>query len=236
MSESTEDRHARQRIRREWEAAGRPPCPVCQTALDSEARGRVSLLWRAVVHPFCAYARVTGQSPNGLLHDPCPLYPDCPIPFESANGHFCACPRYSAVNMIILARRFKQPTIKVPTGFSPAAQRAARAAGLYKQYHGVPMLEFPRYDLMRRYGTLAQGLDQSFFEQPTDLDEPPEYLTVDVDQTIREGKIIALIGGPAFRDRSEHILPPPGRSISERPAPAERLRAPGRRFSLARTR
>jgi hypothetical protein len=93
--------------------------------------------------------------------------------------------------MIILARRLKQLTVKVPTGFSPAAQRAARVAGLYKQYHGVPMLEFPRYDLMRRYGTLAQGLDQSFFEQPTDLDEPPEYLTVDVDQTIREGKIIA---------------------------------------------
>ena len=94
--------------------------------------------------------------------------------------------------MIILARRFRQPTVKVRTDFSPAAQRAAWEAGLYEQYRGVPMLELPRYDAFRKYRKLAPGIDQSFFEQRRDLLEPPDYVTVDVDRTIREGKVVAL--------------------------------------------
>ena len=151
----------------------------------------MSLLWRAVVHPFCRYAVVTSQSDYQLLHDPCPLYPDCPIPFESRHGHSCACPRHSAVNTIILARRFGQPTVRVPTDFSSGAQRAARKAGLYERHRGVPLREIPYFDLLRKHGTLAPGIDESYWDRPTDINVPPEYLTVDVDRTIREGRFIA---------------------------------------------
>ena len=119
VTEPADDRRARKAVRHEWEAAGRPPCPVCETKFDSDDNGKASLLWRAVVHPFCTYAKVTGQSEHQLLHDPCPLYPECPIPFGNDPRGFCVCPRVSSVNTIILARRFRQPTVKVPTMFSP---------------------------------------------------------------------------------------------------------------------
>jgi hypothetical protein len=189
VSERAGHRRARQAIRRQWEAAGKPPCPVCNTGFAPDDNGKVSGLWRAVVHPFCVYAKVTGQSEWQIKHEPCPLYPDCPIPFQA--GDHCVCPRFSAVNLIILARRFGQPKVRVPTSFSPGSQRAAREAGLYEQYRGVPRLELPFYDVLRKHGTLAPGLDESFWGQRDDVSVPPEYLTVDVDRTIREGRVIA---------------------------------------------
>ena len=197
MTEPADDRRARKAVRREWEAAGRPPCPVCETEFDSDDNGKASLLWRAVVHPFCAYAKVTGQSEHQLLHDPCPLYSECPIPFGNDPRGFCVCPRFSSVNTIILARRFRQPTVKVPTMFSPGSQRAARNAGLYEQFSSMPALEIPAFDLLRKHGTLAPGIDESFFKEPKDWSLPPEYLTVDVDRTIRAGRVIAAVIGAA---------------------------------------
>lgn len=93
VSGRSEDRRARKVIRREWEAAGRPPCPVCGAPI--EGTGKVSGLWCAVVHPFCIYAKVTRQSQNQLEHKPCPLYPDCPIPFRGGERGYCVCPRVS---------------------------------------------------------------------------------------------------------------------------------------------
>jgi hypothetical protein len=188
LSHRTEDRRALREIRREWEAAGRPPCPVCCTEFDADDSGKASLLWRGVVHGLCLRATVTGQSEWQLRHDPCPLYPDCPIP----RGRFCVCPRGSALHIIILARKFRQSTAKVPTHWSPGSQRAAKEAGLYERYRAVPLLEIPFFDQLRKHGQLAPGLNAtSFFQERRDVSVPPEYLTVDVDRSIREGRIVA---------------------------------------------
>jgi hypothetical protein len=155
VSEHPEDRHARKAIRREWEEAGRPPCAVCGAPIEGD--GKVSLLWDAVVHPFCIYAKVTRQSQHQLVHDPCPLHPDCPIPFRGRAGGSCVCPRNSAINIIFIARRYGESTVPVSTFWSSACARAAREAGLSQEFRGVPLCEFPRFDLLRKYGTLAPG-------------------------------------------------------------------------------
>jgi hypothetical protein len=96
VSERAEDRRARQAIRHEWEAAGRPACTVCGTAI--EQRERVSLLWRAVVHPFCVYAKVARPSQAQMQRNPCPWYQDCPIPFRRREHESCVCPCVPAIN------------------------------------------------------------------------------------------------------------------------------------------
>jgi hypothetical protein len=71
-------------------------------------------------------------------------------------------------------------------------QRAARDAGAYERYRDVQLLEIPFFDDLRRHGHLAPGLDRAtYFEQRRDVSVPPEYLEVDVDRSIREGRIIA---------------------------------------------
>lgn len=175
-------------IRREWEAAGRPPCPICGGPI--EGTGKVSQLWRSVVHPFCIYAKVTRQSEYQLEHDPCPLYPACPIPFRGRKGDWCVCPRYSSINIVFVARRLGESTVPVSTWWSPASARAAKNAGLSQEYRGVPLREFPRFDLLRKYGRLARGVDESIWDTPTDLNEPPEYVMVDIERTLNAGKIV----------------------------------------------
>jgi hypothetical protein len=190
MGERAEDRRARKLIRADWDDSGRPPCPVCGTAI--EGHGKVSLLWRAVVHPFCIYARITQRSQ--LERDPCPLYPDCPIPFPGPPGCSCVCPKGSSINIIFVARRLGQSTVPVSTWWSPASARAAKNAGLSQQYRGVPLREFPRFDLVRKFGTLAPGVDKAIWDEPTDVDEPPEYVSVDIDLTLNAGKIVLAVG------------------------------------------
>lgn len=192
LSERPEDRRARKVIRREWEEAGRPPCPVCGVPI--EGVGKVSQLWRAVVHPFCVYAKVTRQSEYELEHRPCPLYPGCPIPFRGRKGGSCVCPRNSSINIIFVARRLGESTVPISTLWSPAGARAAKKAGLAQEYRGVPLREFPRFDLLRKYGTLAPGVDESIWNTPSDVNEPPEYVTVDIDRTLNAGRIV-LAGG-----------------------------------------
>ena len=185
MSDRAEDRRARRAIRRDWEAAGRPPCQVCGAPIEGD--GKVSRLWRAVVHPFCVYAKVTRQSQYQLEHDPCPHYPHCPIPFR---GGSCVCPSNSSINIIFVARRLGQSTVQVSTWWSPASERAAKKAGLSQEYRGVPLREFPRFDLFRKYGTLAPGVDESIWDEPRNVNEPPEYVTVDIDRTLNDGRIV----------------------------------------------
>jgi len=175
-------------IRREWEAAGRPPCPICGGPI--EGAGKVSRLWRSVVHPFCIYAKVTRQSEYQLDHDRCPLYPACPIPFRGREGGWCVCPRYSSINIVFVARRLGESTVAVSTWWSPASARAAKNAGLSQQYRGVPLREFPRFDLVRKNGRLAPGVDESVWDKPTDINEPPEYVMVDIERTLNAGKIV----------------------------------------------
>jgi hypothetical protein len=38
---------------------------------------------------------------------------------------------------------------------------------------------------------LAPGIHESIWDEPASWWAPPEYLTVDVDRTIREGRIVA---------------------------------------------
>lgn len=188
MGERPESRRARKVIRRQWETTGRPPSPVC--AAPIEGSGTVTHLWRAVAHPFCIYAQVTQQSQYQLEHDPCPLYPDCPIPFHGDRGASCVRPRNSSINIIFVARRLGQSTVPASTWWSPAIARAAKDAGLSQQYRGVPLRELPRFDLLRKYGTLAPGVDEAIWDKPMDVNEHPEYVTVDIDQTLNAGRIV----------------------------------------------
>jgi len=98
----------------------------------------------------------------------------------------------AAINRIFIAARFGEPTVKIPTAASPAAAAAAaRRAGIGQHYHGVPLREDPRFDTVRKHGVLAPGVDDSTWDKPTDWVALPEYLTVDVHRTIREGRIVA---------------------------------------------
>jgi hypothetical protein len=146
-----------------------------------------------VVHQFCIYAKVTRQSEYQLEHDPCPLYPDCPIPFRGGEGGFCVCARNSSINVIFVVRRLGESTVPVSTWWSPASARAAKQAGLSQEYRGVPLREFARFDLVRKYGTLTPGVDESIWDRPSDLNEPPEYVTVDIDRTLNAGKVRLLV-------------------------------------------
>jgi len=133
-------------IIREWEAAGRPSCPVCGTVIEQGGRYRVSSLWRSPVHPYCLQAQV-GR----------------------------------------------------PTADSPALQDAARRAGLGHYYQDVPLRENLLLDRVRKFGVL--GPDESVWDQPATWWEPPEYVTVNVYRTIREGRIVAAgIGGIADKE------------------------------------
>jgi hypothetical protein len=79
----------------------------------------------------------------------------------------------------------------VPTAGSPTVANAARRAGLGQYYKDVPLREDPAFDDIRKHGVLDPGIDESAWDQPSSWWAPPEYLTVDVDRTIREGRIVA---------------------------------------------
>lgn len=188
VSETSEDRRARKVIRRNWEEAGRPPCVVCGAPIEHDSN--VSLLWRAVVHSLCVRAKVVRPSPAAMEREPCPFYLDCPIVFHARDHESCVCPHDSALNAVFVARRLGQSTVRIPTAFSPAAARAARDAGLGEHYRGVPLREIPRLDHVREHGTLAPGVDERVWDEPTNVCEPPEYLTVDIEPTFAAGRVI----------------------------------------------
>jgi hypothetical protein len=205
MGQTADERRARRAIVQAWQEAGRPPCPVCATVIEGD-KYRVSHLWEAVVHPFCVQARAGRPAQVDLDRGACSFYPDrCPIPFRGRRGDYCVCPALAGCNAVIVARRFGQRTVKVAvyttpaeTGGLPASRpnlvELARRAGLGTVYRGVPPRENPAFDAFRKYGVPAQGIDQasfeSFFNEPATWYAPPEYLTIDVDRTIREGRFI----------------------------------------------
>lgn len=206
MGQTAKDRRARQAIVRAWREAGRPACPICATVIENGDKFRVSHLWEAVVHPFCVQARVGRPAQVDLDRGVCSFYPDrCPISFRGRRGSVCVCPAIAGCNAVIVARRFGRPTVKVATYTTPAESgglprarpslaKPARQAGLGTVYRGVPPRENPAYDHLRTHGVPAPGIDQasfeSFFNEPASWYAPPEYLTVDVDGSIREGRFI----------------------------------------------
>jgi hypothetical protein len=167
---------------------------------------RVSHLWRAVVHPFCVQARVGRPTQVDLDRGVCKVYPDhCPILFQAGSGGSCVCPAVAACNEVIVARRLGHRTVRVATfatraesGGLPVTRyslhRLARQAGLGTVYRDVPPKESPAFDALRKHGVPGPGIDQAsfqaFFNQPATWYAPPEYLTIDVDRTIREGRFI----------------------------------------------
>ena len=54
----------------------------------------------------------------------------------------------------------------------------------------MPLREFPRFDLVRKYGMLAPGVDESVWDKPSDLNVPPDYVTVDIERTLNTGRIV----------------------------------------------
>jgi len=199
MGQTADERRARQAIVRAWQEAGRPPCPICETVIEQGDRFRVSHLWEAVVHPFCVQARVGRPCQVELDRDACSFHPDrCPIPFR---GRYCVCPALAGCNAVIVARRLGQPTVKVSTyGDSadtsrlarPNLHALARRHGLGTMYRGVPPRENPDLDALRGHsGWVRPGFDlESYLNEPSNSWAPPEYLTIDVDRTIREGRFI----------------------------------------------
>jgi hypothetical protein len=153
-------------------------------------RGRYRL-WQAVAHPYCLYARVGRPSQDELERHACPFHPSCPIPFPGRRAGYCVCPVVAARNLIFLAARFGEPIVRVPSADSPAAANAARRAGLGQHYENVPLREDPAFDQLRKHGVLAPGVDASIWEELASWWAPPEYVTVDVGSTIREGRIVA---------------------------------------------
>jgi hypothetical protein len=106
---------------------------------------------------------------------------------------------------VILARRVGQPTVKVATSTTraetgglpvsrPNLVKLARDAGLGTVFHGVPPRENPTFDALRKHGVPAPGIDQATFEawfnEPATWYAAPDFLTIDVDRTIREGRFI----------------------------------------------
>ncbi|GAA3449609.1 hypothetical protein GCM10018962_14420 [Dactylosporangium matsuzakiense] len=108
---------------------------------------------------------------------------------------------------MILARRRGRATAAVAThvmsaeaGGLPAPRpnlvKLAQQAGLGTTYVGVPPRENPALDRLRKYGELAPGVDQAGFETwldtPASWYVPPEYVTIDVDHSIRQGRFILV--------------------------------------------
>jgi hypothetical protein len=152
---------------------------------------RVSQIWKAVVHPFCAHIRTMRPPQQMLAKGICSFYPACPMPVARSSGMSCMCPSAAAANRVVLARRLGRPTVQIPTSPNSAAQRAAQRAGLGQDYQRVPLRENPSFDNMRKHGVLVDGVDDSIWNEPSNWHAPPPFLNVDVNRTIHEGRIIA---------------------------------------------
>jgi hypothetical protein len=198
-SQSRESRTACRRIRREWETAGKPPCPICDSAIKEGEKNQVDRRWGAVVHRLCA--KVEASPPPAALGK-CPsreLFGGCPIPFPSPHESFCVCPLLCAVNTIVFARKLGIPRAPIPTQFpgafgpiaTPAGVRAAREAGLGSLYENVPLRESVFYGADRPQMTYAPGVSQAeVWDALSTWYQPPAWVTIDIDSSIREGRVV----------------------------------------------
>ncbi len=176
------DSTLRRRLLARWEEDGRPPCPLCGTPIAEGEKRQASLVFGAVVHRLCA--SFPAHQP---AHDPrrCPEYEHIPAP---RRPQWCRCPKLGVVNMIIWARRNGMSTIDVPTLFSPGAERAAREAGLGQHYTGAPLRESIHLGNYLRNGVVV---NEALLDMPSSWHEPPETVTIDVNKSIRDGRITA---------------------------------------------
>lgn len=184
------DSALRRRLLARWKEDGRPPCQLCGTPIAEDEKRQVSLVFGAVVHQLCA-----SFPAHQSAHDPrrCSEYEHIPAP---RRPEWCRCPKLGVVNMIVWARRNGMRTIDVPTLFSPGAERAAREAGLGQPYTDAPLRESIHLGEYLRDGVVV---NEALLNLPSDWHEPPETVTIDVNKSIRDGRITAYT--PAKRNQ-----------------------------------
>jgi hypothetical protein len=181
------DAALRRDLRRGWEAEGKPPCPLCGTRIAEDEKSCASLVFKAVVHRLCASYPVYASAHQA---ETCPGYAGCPLGrLRTHPGLWCRCPGTSAVNRIVWARHTGMATVDVPTALSPGCERAAQEAGLGTCYTNTPARES-----IRDGGLMQDGivLNKALLGQPSSWHEPPETLAIDVNRSIREGRIVAV--------------------------------------------
>jgi len=79
-------------------------------------------------------------------------------------------------------------TIDVPTALSPGCERAAQEAGLGTHHTSAPLRESIHYGDLLKDGIVP---DETLLNKPSSWYEPPETVTIDVNRSIREGRIVA---------------------------------------------
>jgi hypothetical protein len=173
-----------------WEEGGRPPCPLCGTPIAEGEKRQVSLVFGAVVHRLCA-----SFPAHRSAHDPrqCPEYEHIPAP---RHPELCRCPRLGVVNMIVWARRNGVATVSVATHLSPGAERAAREAGLGQNYTDTPLRESTHLANHLHEGVIV---NEALLNMPSSWHGPPETITIDVDRSIRDGRISAYMPPEPFK-------------------------------------
>jgi hypothetical protein len=126
----------------------------------------------------------------------CPEYKHIPAP---RRPEWWRCPKPGVVNMIVWARRNGMLAIDVSTLFSPGAERAARDAGLGQHYTGAPPRESIHLGNYLRNGVVV---NEALLNPPSSWTEPPETVTIDVNKSIRDGRITACTPQDRIRTRS----------------------------------
>jgi len=81
------------------------------------------------------------------------------------------------------------PTVEVPTALSPGCERAAQEAGLGTYHTNTPLRESIHYGGLMQDGIVV---NEALLDQPSSWYEPPETLAIDVNRSIREGRIVAV--------------------------------------------
>jgi hypothetical protein len=171
----------RRELRLRWESQGKSPCPLCGTTIADDDKYQVSLVFHAVVHRLCASHPVCASDRDAA---------NCPGYAHFTRPAWCRCPRIGAVNAIVWARRMGMPVIEVPTALSPGCQRAAQQAGLGSYHSGAPLRESIHYGDLLKDGVIT---DPALLDKLSSCYEPPETLTLDVNRSIRDGRIVAHV-------------------------------------------
>jgi hypothetical protein len=179
--EPRSDGTRRRELRRSWQTGGKPPCPLCGTPISDDEKSQVSLVFQAVVQRLCASHPVYASAHDAEI---CPGYAHCTRPA------WCRCPRIGAVNAIVWARRAGKPAVEVAAALSPGCEGAAQEAGLGSYHTGTPLRESVHYGGLLKHGIIA---GETLLDQPSSWFEPPETLTVDVNKSVREGRIVAYV-------------------------------------------
>src|SRR5258708_39483602 len=86
-------------LRRNWEAEGKPPCPLCVTRIAEDEKTYASLLFRAVVHQLCASYPVYASAHQA---ETCPGHGASPLATLRLHpGRFYPCPPLCYVNKVL---------------------------------------------------------------------------------------------------------------------------------------